>query len=142
MSTNLKTVLELLTYPDAGQLDLAIRLSGFAALLSGLSAPEIDATERVVAADTVSLTDANGAAQYGIVHHVEATTGGTTGAVAIVLDKVPATGEVKLEYVSGQPKLTFAAADAVTGAKVHWTNTGAHNGNSMAANLATEVGAG
>ena len=145
MSTRKKTVQDLLTYPDAGQLAVAVRLSGLAGLLAGLSAPTIDATPRVVAANTVSFVDSVGAAEYGIVQHVHVTTSGGgagTGAYTVILDGAPASGEVLLEYTSGQPVLTFNATDVVTACVAHWINTGSVNGNSLAANLATEVGVG
>lgn len=142
MSTHEKTVQNLLTYPDPGQICDALRKAGFAQLLAGLSAPTIDASARTVASDTVSFTDANGDAEYGIVFAVEVTAGGATGAFTVVIDKAPAAGEVKLSYVSGQPKLDFNAADAVTACKAHWLNTGTYDGNSLAANLASELGAG
>lgn len=142
MSTHEKTVQNLLTYPDPGQICDALRKAGFAQLLAGLSAPTIDASARTVTTHVCSFVDSNGDAEYGFVLNVESTAGSTTGVMHIVVDKAPATGEVKLEYVDGQPKLTFNAGDAVTACKAHWVSTGTYDGNSLAANLASELGAG
>lgn len=51
----------------------------------------------------------------GLVQHIQAVAGGTTGPVAGIVTGVPATGQVLIEPQSGgEMKLTFAAADAVT----------------------------
>lgn len=142
MSTKQRTAAYLLAYPDAGQLAMALRQAGLAQVLAGLSAPTVDSSNRTVTADICLMVDSAGVAESGIVLAVHGTVGGSPGPMAIILTGVPNAGEVLVEYVSGQPKLTFAAADAITGCRVHWIDTGNDGGVNLAARLATELGAG
>lgn len=92
----------------------------FGDCLVALTSPTIDSANRTVSSDVHEMTDADGNPEYGIIQHVHATAGGTTGPCAVITTGVPATGQVKLEYTAGRPKLTFAAAAAVTGCRCHW----------------------
>jgi len=67
--------------------------------------------ELTVAANVVTLSRA------GVPVAVEATTAGSTGVKAIVYS-APAAGEVQATFAAGVATLTFAGADAVTGARV------------------------
>lgn len=95
-----------------GQLNIGDQLEGYFSL-------GIDSANRTVTSDTVSLVDSSGNPEYGHVLAVQATTGGTTGPCSIILTGTPATTQVLLEDAgNGQPKLTFAGADAVTACRV------------------------
>lgn len=109
-------------------------------LLEKLVTPTIDADARTNITSHVSLmVNTAGDPVYGLVHHVHATAGSSAGPKAIVTG-TPAAGQVKLEYVSGQPKLTFEATDAITGYKVHWTEHPlSRNAVTLQAELASEA---
>lgn len=81
---------------------------------------EVDAADRTVTTHVHLFVDANGIEQYGVVLGVRAVAGGVTGPFSIVEAGTPTTTQVKVEYVAGQPKLTFAAADAVTTCRCRW----------------------
>ena len=142
MSTERRTVQDILDGPTPGPLCDALKYIAFGTLLAGLTSPTIDGANRTVTAHICEMVDSNGYEQYGAVLAVHATAGGATGPKAVILTGVPAAGQVLLEYVSGQPKLTFAVADAVTACRVHWIDTGRPNANSPAAALAYEMGVG
>jgi hypothetical protein len=81
---------------------------------------EVDAASRTVTDDVHTFVDSSGTAQYGIVLGVQVTAGGVTGPFDIIYTGTPVTTQVLLEATKGQPKLTFAAADAVTACRCHW----------------------
>lgn len=142
MSTERRSVQAILDGPTPGPLCDALKYIAFGTIIAGLLSPTIDNANRTVTAHICEMVDSNGYEQYGVVLAVHATAGGATGPMAVILTGVPAAGQVLLEYVSGQPKLTFAVADAVTACRVHWIDTGRPNGTSPAAALAYEMGVG
>lgn len=142
MSTNVKSVRHCLENMGEIGAEQSLKLAGVPQMIVGMSAPVVDATERTVSTNVHAMVDAAGNKQYGFIISVEATTGGTTGPCSIV-SGTPLTTQVKVEYLSdGQPQLTFAGADAVTGCKVHWVSTGSFQGRSLATNLARPAGVG
>lgn len=88
--------------------------------LKNLANPTVDASNRTVSSDIHEMADSSGNPQYGIVLHVHATAGGSTGPKAVVLTGTPGSGQVKIEYTDGRPKLTFAAGDTVSSCRCHW----------------------
>lgn len=110
-------------------------------LLEKIVTPTIDSAARTnITAHVSSMVDTAGDAVYGQVHGVFITAGGVTGNANIVLGAPANSRDVLLEYVSGQPRLTFLAADAVTGYKVHWTEHPlSRNLVSLQAELASEA---
>ncbi len=142
MSTERRTVQDILDGPTPGPLCDAAKYIALGTFIAGLASPTVDSPNRTVTAGICSMVDSNGYAEYGVVLAVHATAGGSAGPKAIILTGVPAAGQVLVEYVSGQPKLTFAAADAITACRVHWISTGRPNSGSLAASLAYEMGVG
>lgn len=110
--------------------------------LVAMASMGIDAADRTVTTHVCTLVDSSGNAEYGHVLAVHATAGGTTGPCAVVLTGTPTTGQVKLEDAGdGQPKLTFAAADAVTGCRVQMMKfVTSRHGQSLQDALQREVG--
>lgn len=117
MSSTVKEALDRGSRTDLPQL---LGRMNIGQLLEQLVTPTIDSSARTVTTHVCLMEDANEDAVYGLVLAVEATAGGVTGACLMTIG-TPATHQVKVEYLStGQPKLTFAAGDAVTACKVYW----------------------
>lgn len=142
MSTERRTVQDILDGPTPGPLCDAAKYISLGTIIAGLASPTVDSANRTVSADVCSLVSTTGYAEYGVVLGVHANVGGAPGPKAIILTGVPSAGQVLVEYISGQPKLTFAAADAITACRVHWINTGRPNSGSLASSLAYEMGVG
>ena len=102
---------------------------------------EVDAVARVVDTHVHVFADASAVAQYGTILSVRVSAGGVTGPFLIVETGTPASGEVKVTMSSsGQPTLTFAAADAVTACFCRWIKTPlCRDGVTWAAKLAENV---
>ena len=101
---------------------------------------EVDTADRTVTTHVHTFADANAVAQYGVILGVRATVGGTTGYCEILEAGTPSSGQCTVTYVAGQPVLTFAAADAVTGARCRWIKVPlTRDGVSWAAKLAENV---
>ena len=81
---------------------------------------EVDSADRTVTTHVHNFADAAGEAQYGVVLSVRVVAGGVTGPFSIIETGTPTTTQVKVESVAGVPKLTFAAADAVTTCRCRW----------------------
>lgn len=124
--------------------DVPMRLGQlkFGAQLKAMAGTGIDSANRTVTAHVCVLADSSGNAEYGHVLQVHATVGGSAGPKSIILTGVPAAGEVLLEDAgSGQPKLTFAVADAVTACRVHrLAFVATRDGSAMQVALEREVG--
>jgi hypothetical protein len=118
-----------------GQLKIGSQLRASASL-------GLDSANRTVTSHVCLLVDSSGNAEYGHVLAVQATTGGTTGPCAVILTGTPTTGQVLIEDAgNGQPRLTFAAADAVTACRVQMIKSvSTRDGTSMQAALEREVG--
>jgi hypothetical protein len=115
----------------------------FGSVLMALFSPTIDSANRTVTTHVHEMTDSSGNAEYGIILGVQVTAGGTTGAFKLTCNGTPNTGEVKVEFTAGRPKLTFAAGDAVTACRcywIKWPNARDNSTQSLYALMATIVG--
>lgn len=113
------TIKEVLNNGKPTDVPMGFGLLNFGSQLEGYFSLGIDAADRTVTSHVCTLVDSAGEAEYGHVLAVHATVGGVTGPFSIVLTGTPTTTQVLLEDAGdGQPKLTFAAADAVTGCRV------------------------
>jgi hypothetical protein len=136
-NTDVKDILN--TRQDDASQSSALREVRLGSVLDGLSRPTIDAANRTVTADVCAMEISAGIPAAGVVLSVHATVGGSAGPKAKVLTGVPAAGQVLITYnaTTGQPTLTFAAADAITACRVEWVDTGRHDDKSLRERLAT-----
>lgn len=112
----------------------------FGTMLENFASPTVDAADRTVDSHIHEMTDSAGEAEYGIILHVHANAGGSAGPKAVITTGAPGAGQVLVEYTAGRPKLTFAAADAITTCRCHWLKMPlTRDGESTVATLAREV---
>lgn len=139
MTDTLKTALNKGNPTDVpmrlGQLNFGSQLEAYASL-------GIDSANRTVTAHVCQLVDANGDPEHGHVLSVHATAGGSAGPKTIILTGAAAAGQVLLEDAgNGQPKLTFAVADAITACRVQMIKQPlTRSGVPLRTALAAEVG--
>jgi len=99
--------------PGHGDPDLATILREIADDLAGFAGGDADWTaELAVTTHEVTLPNT------GVPVAVEATTAGSAGVKTMQYSGTPGAGAVQVSFTNGVATLTFAAADAVTGARV------------------------